>query len=120
MIITMWLDAKEIVEVLAGCTATAFLYSTGNSGTSGAIRLGIAARRPMIAFPSRQNRDLYNEPAIDWVHDKDTLEVLKNYERLVLEQADKITMMKELADRQSWANSAEQYKKLWHEAWLRR
>jgi len=52
-------DAQQIVALLAGCDATAFAYECANSGTSGAIRLGLAARKPLIAFEGcRQFRDL--------------------------------------------------------------
>ncbi len=60
-----WLTVRRnrpTPEVLAGlhlCAATAFLYVNGNSGTSAAIRLGIGARKPVIAFAAcRQFRDL--------------------------------------------------------------
>jgi hypothetical protein len=54
-----FLSTSEIVSHLAGCDATAFCYECANSGTSGAIRLGLAARKPVIAFSScRQFRDL--------------------------------------------------------------
>jgi len=69
IVITSWVSAEDVVLLLAGCTATGFLYSTGNSGTSGAIRLGVAARRPIVAFRSRQNRDLDGE-SIGWCKDE--------------------------------------------------
>ncbi len=56
-----WLDTATVVRVLSGCWATAFPYATGNSGTSGAVRLGIAAKRPLLLSPPevcRQFRDL--------------------------------------------------------------
>lgn len=63
--------AEEIVAGLASCTATAFMYECANTGTSGAIRLGIAARKPLWALKTcRQFRDLYEaEPGgtINWV-----------------------------------------------------
>ena len=47
------------VANLESCDATAFLYDCANSGTSAAIRLGIAAGRPLIATAGcRQFRDL--------------------------------------------------------------
>ena len=69
-----FLPRKEVVYNLSQCDATAFLYNTHNTGTSGAIRQGIAARKPVIAsrFPfGRQFRDLHADPlaarAITWV-----------------------------------------------------
>ena len=54
-----FLSTGEIVQKLAGCDATVFAYECANSGTSGAIRLGLAARKPVIAFRGcRQFRDI--------------------------------------------------------------
>lgn len=53
------LKTPDIVEWLAGCDATAFPYECQNNGTSGAVRLGIAARKPVLLFKGcRQFRDL--------------------------------------------------------------
>lgn len=57
-IVPQFLPREEVMQRLAACQATAFLYQTGNSGTSGAIRMGFAARRPVIAFKNRQVLDL--------------------------------------------------------------
>lgn len=122
VISTGWLSARDVVSILGRCTATAFLYSTGNSGTSGAIRLGIAARRPMVAFRSRQNRDLENESAIRWVENEAVaIAVLMawGYENTASEIVidGRVEDMKELADRDSWVNVAKKYKAMWQEAW---
>lgn len=54
-----FLPAVDVPMILADCTATAFMYECSNSGTSGAIRQGIAARRPVYALETcRQFRDL--------------------------------------------------------------
>lgn len=60
-----FLPAWEVVYRLGECDATAFLYNCHNTGTSGAIRQGIAARKPVIASrfdeyctSGRQFRDL--------------------------------------------------------------
>ena len=71
----------EIVSRLAGCTATAFMYECANTGTSGAIRLGIAARKPVYALGTcRQFRDLLlaeqqsdEGQLINWVYNWETL-----------------------------------------------
>jgi hypothetical protein len=57
---------EEVASDLSNCDATAFLYTCHNTGTSGAVRMGIAARKPMILMRGcRQFRDLElweNEP----------------------------------------------------------
>lgn len=78
LVIRTWLDTPRVVNYLAGCDATAFMYECANTGTSGAIRLGIAARKPVIALEScRQFRDLrlweeenrLDTTVISWVRD---------------------------------------------------
>lgn len=65
---------RQALANLGLCDATAFLYTCANSGTSGAIRLGIAAGRPLIATRGcRQFRDLQAVDqaagvANNWVH----------------------------------------------------
>jgi hypothetical protein len=63
------LQTAEIVNFLAGCDATAFPYECQNNGTSGAVRLGIAARKPVLLFEGcRQFRDLRQyEETQPWV-----------------------------------------------------
>ncbi len=56
-----FVERRSVVAWLTACDATAFLYLNANTGTSGAIRMGIAARRPMLATDPdvcRQFRDL--------------------------------------------------------------
>lgn len=75
-ILTHFMDRHYALAYLTGCDATAFLYGTMNAGTSGAIRQGIAVRKPVIASEvaaCRQFRDLVEDPvgrrAIQWVGD---------------------------------------------------
>ncbi len=58
---TEFLPRTAVVQMLTGCDATAFLYLCANTGTSGAIRMGMAARKPLLAThpdACRQFRDL--------------------------------------------------------------
>lgn len=75
---TDFVPREAVVAHLAGCDASAFLYTCANTGTSGAIRQGLAARKPVLAAPPgvcRQFRDLalaYGDPStrsspITWV-----------------------------------------------------
>lgn len=51
------------ISLLAGCDATAFTYVCHNTGQSGAILQGIAARKPVFALETcRQFRALYADP----------------------------------------------------------
>src|SRR3990172_1579079 len=46
---TDFVPRREAVSLLSACDATAFPYTGGGTGQSGAILQGIAARKPMIA-----------------------------------------------------------------------
>ncbi len=70
-VITGFLPQEEAVSYLASADATVFAYECANAGTSGAIRQGIAARKPLIAWKGcRQFRDLWEDrdhhSAISW------------------------------------------------------
>jgi len=108
-----WLPRDELLRELRKCDATAFLYSTGNSGTSAAIRMGIAARRPVIAMSNcRQFRDLAFSPGILWAtdahHVTSWLESLKWKFRAV-----QTGRVEELADMDSWTNAGKRYAALY-------
>lgn len=111
-----WVSRREAVARLSGCSATAFLYETGNSGTSAAIRLGLAARMPVIAFKCRQFRDLYEAPvgdAILWAAgDRHVFRILKDLEdpEYWCAAADEV---RELAELDSWTNGAEVYYRIY-------
>lgn len=103
VIIREFLPKEHLVSYLAGCDATAQLTVTNNAGTSGAIRQCLAARKPLIAFKSRQFRDLEDELAIQWLDDgsingvADALENSAMWDRLPIVR---------LAHRDSWTRAA--------------
>jgi hypothetical protein len=112
-IIPQWLPREEVVARLAACDATAWLYTSGNSGTSGAIRLGLAARRPLIAYWNRQFRDLADAKFM-WALDEG--KVSRNL--MALAQASEwrewaTAGTVEIADRDSWTNVARRYKSIY-------
>lgn len=58
-----FVDAPLVQHMLRACDATAFCYVTHNTGQSGAILQGIAAKKPVIALHTcRQFRALYRDP----------------------------------------------------------
>jgi len=58
LIVRGFRPTAELVAYLSGCDATAVMYRCANSGTSGAIRLCMAARKPLFVAPCRQWNDL--------------------------------------------------------------
>lgn len=121
LLIKHWIDREAVVTALTGCDATAFLYTNGNSGTSGAIRLGLAARKPLIALTGcRQFRDLWDETAIDWVGDgADGVRIrlgLIARQLLQVSPPRSGTRIAALAERDSWAAQALEYLRLFQHA----
>lgn len=56
---------KEVVAYLSACDATAFLHNNANTGVSGSVRFGIAARKPCLLMDDcRQFRDLMFDPGL--------------------------------------------------------
>lgn len=112
-IIPTYLNRYEIVQHLSGCAATVFHPSTGGSGTTGPIRLGIAARKPVISTSTkvnRQVRDLATCGAICWADDRK--EVADTLTRLATEGIYYTKQQMEvmtLAMQDSWENVAAKY-----------
>lgn len=106
-----FVDAAMAVSCLESCDATAFLYTCANSGTSGAIRLGIAAGRPLLALRTcRQMRDLLQGDAITWLDTLDELAPALLRVRLGYD-----LRLIELAHRHSWLRAGGQYAALYRE-----
>jgi len=106
------------LEILHACDATAFLYNTGNSGTSGALRMGIAARRPIIASPCRQTRDLEGDSRIYWAPPSEAAiwAVLDFFKQLSPERRRVwAESCASLAEEDSWLNAAREYARIYRE-----
>jgi hypothetical protein len=58
-VIIDWLPAKGVIFKLSQCMVNVFAYHGNNSGISGAVRLGLAAKRPIVLTRDRQFRDLF-------------------------------------------------------------
>lgn len=102
---------QEIVSYLSGCDATCWAYECANSGTSGAIRLGLAARKPTIAWRTRQFRDLTyvdNPAVIRWCSGFNDLP--DQLAALPIERCDPGIVA--LAERDSWVRQGQRYAEL--------
>lgn len=111
-VVSDFLPAEEVVRYLGMCDATAFLYMCANTGTSGAIRQGIAARKPVLATAGcRQMRDLQEDglggDAIRWLHDLSPEGVAVALHTTVITRVD--PAIHRLAERDSWRNQAQRY-----------
>jgi len=105
---------EEAISILAGCDATAFLFTCANSGQSASILQGIAARKPVIAFHTcRQMRSLLEDPvgaeALHWCETFD--EVEWELRHLPIERA--YTPIVALAEQDSWQKLGQKYAHLY-------
>lgn len=109
-VVSDFLPAAQVVSYLGMCDATAFLYMCANTGTSGAIRQGIAARKPILATAGcRQFRDLEmaDYGAISWLTDLSPAEVANALMRVPITRMD--PRVHRLAERDSWRGQGERY-----------
>lgn len=117
LIIPTFEPAETVVSHLSGCDATAFCYACANTGTSGAIRQGIAARKPVIAseFPAgRQMRDLQTDDlgsrVITWIN-PDLTSLTRALSEVRIAPID--AGMVALATQDSWKSVGEKYARLY-------
>ena len=108
---------NRALSLLSGCDATAFLYANANTGTSAAIRLGIAARKPVLATVSggcRQFRDLDDSDAheaITWLPKLDVNHIVEALSHLHLGRVD--PQVVRLAHLDSWERNGQRYAELY-------
>lgn len=111
-----FLHRDRALVCLAGCDATAFMYVCHNTGQSGAILQGIAARKPVIALATcRQFRALYEDrlgqEAITWVDTFEDLAIALRW-RVPIARVDPGIVA--LAHQDGWAQLGTRYASLYH------
>lgn len=117
LVMADFVPAEAVVAYLGGCDATAFIYACCNTGTSGAIRQGIAARQPVLANRDcRQFRDLdldtLGRSAIVWT--PPTLDgIVTQLARLPLGRVSAASVA--LAAQDSWVGLGRKYAALYRE-----
>ena len=105
---------RDVVGLLSNCDATAFTYVTHNTGQSGAILQGIAARKPVIALSTcRQFRALHGDDvghrAIRWATTfEDVYDLLIN---MPIQRVDPKVVA--LAEQDSWERLGKKYTELY-------
>jgi glycosyltransferase involved in cell wall biosynthesis len=127
-VVSRYLPTSEVVQLLSSCHATVFPYANGNSGTSGAVLVGIAARSPVILSPPsvcRQFRDLAGDlqsaGALTWVEptERQIAEALWEFTKPAtwLGAQHRVS---ELADALSWDRQVQDYLGIYRELERRR
>lgn len=109
-------DRDQVVSLLAGCDASAFMYTCANTGQSGAILQGIAARKPVFALEScRQFRALRTDPlgrtAIYWAESFEGLKFSLSHLTSLTGRPHAATVA--LAKQESWTTLGVKYADLW-------
>jgi hypothetical protein len=110
-------DRYTVLSGLQGCDATAFLYANANTGTSGAIRMGLAARKPILATVSggcRQFRDLDDldaHQAIRWLAKLDVEHLVEALGKVSIGRVDPHVVR--LAHLDSWERNGKRYASLY-------
>lgn len=70
-ILTGWPTEEEVIRFLSRSTANVFFYTRPANGVSGAVRLGLAARRPVIVSDHSQFQDIIAKRAVNVADDID-------------------------------------------------
>lgn len=108
----------QVIADLSLCDATAFTYVTHNTGQSGAVTLGIAAKKPILALRTCRQFRCYYEASGSAVSScfwwADTFEHIRSYLRnLMLGRFDaRVTW---LGEQDSWARLGAKYVGMWRE-----
>lgn len=111
---TDFVRRREVISLLSGCDATAFMFVCHNTGQSGSVLQGIAARKPVIALRTcRMFRSLYLDPlgaeVLWW---PDTFEQFeKILHRLPIQRVDPGIVA--LAQQDAWENVGRRYAQIY-------
>lgn len=105
-----WLLQEDVIRKLAKCKVNVFAYDGANSGISGAVRMGLAARRPLVVTRCRQFRDLYDyEDEIEFIEDQSPDQIAEGISR-VLASGKK---PKRVLEDMSWGKAAQRYEEIY-------
>lgn len=113
---TDFLHRSMALALLSGCDATAFTYVCHNTGQSGAVLQGIAARKPVVALKTcRQFRALYDDPlgrsTIKWA--ETFIDVAAHLRHVKIQRIDPGILA--LAEQDSWASVGLKHIQLYQE-----
>ncbi len=112
-IYTDWLPTEMVVKLLASCTLNIFWFESqireDQVGQSGSVRLGIAARRPVIISAHRKFKTLL--PYLDEIYMATTEEVVFQYVAQIL-RGEHVKRPNRILDDMGWNRTAEMYREL--------
>lgn len=104
--ITLWLKEEEVIKTLSECYVNVFAYSGHPQGISGAVRMGLAAARPLVLTRCRQFRDLYDyEDEIEFIQFPYEQDIAEGVRKVVKGNKRPSRVLKDF----SWINSGRKY-----------
>jgi glycosyltransferase involved in cell wall biosynthesis len=111
--LTRWMDGQAVSHQLATCECSVFFYEGGNYGISGAVRMGLAAGRPVLLTRNRQFRDLFDyEDELYFIPLHSSVVDIRKAVQQVLEDKHPKKPKRILED-MGWSKVGQQYKALY-------
>lgn len=105
---TDYLSQGLIIEILSRCAVNVFAYQGSNSGISGAVRSGLAARRPIVLSRCRQFRDLFDyEDEITFIEDTNPSAI---YHGILQALGNPTKVPNRVLEDMSWTKAGKMYK----------
>jgi glycosyltransferase involved in cell wall biosynthesis len=109
--ITEWYEQSEVIRLMQECPVSVFPYADCKPGISSAVRLGLAARRPIVLSRCRQFRDLFDyEDEIEFVDGTLSPESLA---RAITKALESGKYPKRVLEDMSWTKAAQMYKDIY-------
>jgi len=107
-----WLPKSEVVRMLAECTANVFFFwgPGDDSGQSGSVRMGLAAKRPIITSAGRRCKTLFEYG--DEIYICPTRDAVQLALKEILDNPEAAKKPNRILRDQSWSTTGEQYRKL--------
>lgn len=106
-----WVEEPDVLASLQACRVTVFAYHGQNAGISGAVRLGLAAGRPMVLARCRQFCDLFPyEDEVEFVPTPHPADVAAGVARVLANGKRPVRVVSDL----SWDTAAAKYLREYH------
>lgn len=107
-----WVEKREVIRMLAECTATMFYFwgPGDDSGQSGSVRMGLAAKRPVITSTGRRCKTLFEYG--DEIYICPTLAAVRQSLEEIFEGGPNVKFPKRVLQDQGWSKTGEQYRTL--------
>ncbi len=110
-ITTDWLDEGDISRILSRSVANIFFYTRSANGISGAVRMGLAAARPVIVSKHSQFQDIIAEGAVTVA---DSMKAAADMVRTKMTR-DALVLPTDLLSKWDYAKTSQMYQAIYNE-----